>query len=501
MIAHAMTEFKKLIPALVRDAHNRTLETSNGERWEEYLRKLIWRTQITSGAVLPDCVVLAREASHDFTPFLLSGRDGVDLLVLPLAHDRLLVGSRGFSDPIAGETLNAASAACSDNFFISRSAADGAGLSRLIGQRSAKVIGTSVAEALSDSRPREVMTDYIPSVTGTQSGASFAFSVTCTGLSDSDMAAQIGEIIKTIVGELSRTMSLSTLDGITFSADYDAAVKNVDRGDPTLGTDHSQPREYGIAIAKPVQVSRNGVSKTHLVLDIFVAEGLLSDNLGERAEAVHTLVSMLAGVAHTARYSRVLVVPHDEVDRFLHQCVSTAPGSYFAARESAFSNPAAGERYAALVMDSLASARKAIERARLQYRLNNDLDSLLSVALPQVSFVLSHAAEWLGHRDGLPDQDEFPGASLTNELRTYDLHDWLELFGLDLRTLYSAEDSFTSTRIFTLSRHVERILWTVRIFPWLMEDGSVFVSVPWGEDEALLESGVSAASVQFGDPP
>jgi hypothetical protein len=110
------------------------------------------------------------------------------------------------------------------------------------------------------------------------------------------------------------------------------------------------------------------------------------------------------------------------------------------------------------------------------------MDALLGVALPQISFVLSHAAEWLGHRDGLPDQDEFPGASLPNDLQAYELHLWLELFGRDLRNLYDADGLFTSAHIFALGRHVERLLWTVQICPWPMEDGSLYVTVPLGND-------------------
>jgi hypothetical protein len=195
---------------------------------------------------------------------------------------------------------------------------------------------------------------------------------------------------------------------------------------------------------------------------------------------------MLAQIAYTERHGRKLLTPSallpDEVVRFVYECVATAPSDYFTARESAFADPTAGERYATLMLDSLISARRTIEEARLRYRNNEDLDSLLRAALPPISFVLGHAAEWLGHRDGLPEQDDFPGASLAAELRVFELRNWLELFGRDLRALYSADDHFTSARILALSQHAERLLWTVQIFPWPMEDGSLYVSVPWGAD-------------------
>ncbi|MEP7313949.1 MAG: hypothetical protein ABI859_15305 [Pseudomonadota bacterium] len=503
VVRQVVAEMTKDIPGWIRDAHNRVLETTKKVQWEEDLAALSWQTREVLGAVLPDCVVLAREAGHDFTPFLLSVRHNVDLVVLPFAHDRVLVGSRGLNAGISVEVLNAASAACSDNFFISRCASDGIGLSGLIGQRTAMMIETSVSDALSPfqptSRAKADRNTLMARVIDTDVASSFSYSLTCIGVADTEMAAQLGEIVNVIVEELSRAMPLSTLDGITFAVDYPAAVAGVDRGDPGLGAAQSRPRDYGRPVAKQVAVVRNGARKTHIVVDFVIADGLLSDNRIDRSHAIHTIVAMLAGVAHTARYESQLeedtAVPPDDVARLMHQGSSVVPSSYFCARESAFSDPSAGERYAALVRDSLDTAREAITSARLMYRNSADMDALLAVALPQISFVLTHVAEWLGHREGLPDQDEFPGSSLPLELKSYELHLWLELFGRDLRNLYNVEGQFTSTNIFALGRHVERLLWTVQICPWPKEDGTTYVSVPFGNDEALLETANSPPSL------
>ena len=226
------------------------------------------------------------------------------------------------------------------------------------------------------------------------------------------------------------------------------------------------------------------------MIDASIAAGLLSGEHDPQQGALHILVNMLASIAHSDLYESKLPgltpTPPNEVVRFLYRWISTAPGDYFSARESAFINPSAGERLATLVMDSLASARQSIENARLQYRIDNDLDCLLTKAMPPISYVLGHTAEWLGHRDGLPDQDDFPGAKLPTMLEAFELHHWLELFGRDLRALYAADEQFTTGRLFALSTHVERLLWTVQMFPWPMDDGSLYVSVPWGEDESHL---------------
>lgn len=498
MIVQVLTEMTKKVPIQIRDAHNKALETTQQSRWEEALAELSWCTQAVVGAVLPDCVVLARETGQDFTPLLLSDRKKVELVILPLAHDRLLVGSSCVNTPIAVKSLNAASAACSNSFFISHRADDGAGLSHVIGKRSAIAIQASVNNALAAfrRRPQDVKASenpVEPRICETESLASFSFSLTCLGFADAEMATRLGEIIKTIVHEMGRDTPLSTLDGITFAFDYPAALASLDRGDVALGPSESQSRSYGRPVAKSVQVYREGEPKAHIVIDSIIADGLLSDDEDNRALAIHLILVRLADLAHTRRYESQLtgsLEPPDEVIRMLHASVSAAPGSYFGVRESAFSDPKAGERYADLVRDSLAAAKDAIGKARLTYRINNDLEALLGVALPQISFVLTHAAEWLGHREGLPAQDAFPGSSLPDDLKADGLNDWLELFGRDLRNLYGADGQFTSGNIFALGRHVERLLWTVQICPWPMEDGSPYVSVPLGNDVALLEAGL-----------
>jgi len=417
-------------------------------------------------------------------------------------HNRLLVGSPGARPEIPLASINEACAACSDSFFISRRAADGASFSGLIGQRSALAI-----EAIADAALVELKSAGASEVALDPRGnhprieietlRSFTFSVACLGFEDAEAAAGIGEISKVLVQEVSRRLPLSHLDGITFAADYASALHDLDRGDPSLGTDGTQPRDYGRPVAKCVRVVRAGEAKEHIVVDAILAVDLLGSDPERRACAIQLLVAMLAHAAHGPLYEAQLAKcpppAFDGVARMVHSAVSTAPGKYFAARESAFADPNAGERYATLVRDSLASARNAVAEARLAYRVSADLPQLLDVATLQLSFLIGHTAEWLGHRDGLPPQETFPGSSLPDDLRAFDLHRWLELLGQDLRLLYDAPERFTNVNIIALGKHAERLLWPLQICPWLLPDGNAFVSVPIGEDESLLGSDQGAA--------
>ncbi|MCK4130182.1 hypothetical protein HFK87_22170 [Ralstonia pseudosolanacearum] len=501
IITQVLTEMTKKIATNVRDAHNKALKTAEQSRWEEELMELSWQTQAVVGAALPDCIVLAREKGQDFTPLLLSDREKVELVVLPLSHDRLLIGSRGVSSPISGDFLNAASAACSSNFFISQRACDGAAYSDLIGQRSANAIRASVTDALSAFQPNhnadsnEQPTE--PRISETEAAISLSFSLTCLDFATPEMAEKLGKIVSIIVRETGRSFAIRTLDGMTFALDFPAALKGLDRGSPAMDIIQPQPREYGRAVARAVEVVRDGELKTHIVMSSIIADWLLSDNEDSHAQAIHVIVSMLAELSHATHYEAPLkslpVIPPDEISKMLHTAVSAAPSRYYCARESAFADPKAGERYAQLVKDSLAVAQKTIGTARLSYRVSGDLDGLLRTALRQISFVLGHSAEWLGHRDGLPDQDAFPGSSLPEELIAHGLDLWLELFARDLRNLYDADDQFNCENILALDRHVERLLWTVQICPWPTKDGAPYVSVPFGDDLALLNPGPAGA--------
>jgi hypothetical protein len=474
------------IATVIRDSHNKALQEMDQTLWENGLSKLNWRICSVVGAVLPDCVALTREAGHDFAPLLLSDRKKVDLVVLPIAHDRLLVGSAVLNAEIAVASINAASASCSDSFFISSCARDADGLLHLIGQRSARVIAASVNEAISSLRGEAGFVVRETRIARhrfkTDSSPLSSFSLTCLGFADSESIARLGDVLRTIVYEVGREMPLTALDGFTFASDYEAAISEVDRGDPSLGPDQSHPRTYGRAVAKCVRVVRDGESKDRIVVDAIIAQHLLSDVENDRAYAVHVVVDLLAKVAHTVLY-RVAIdeagdKTTDAVLKLLHQTVSSAAVSYFGAKTSAFADHMAGERYATLFRDSLSTAGTAVKKARLTYESSGDMDEFLEVVLPQISFVLDHAAEWLGHRDGLPIDESFPGSSLQNEVKPLGLDLWLELFGRDLQRLYRADGQFTSRNILALGKHAERILWTFQVFPWPLENGSVYVSVP-----------------------
>ncbi len=485
VVADAFTKLINALPAMTRDGHNKALRISQESKWEADLAQLSWRTYSVEGAILPDCIALAQSGSDSITALTLREEKIPNIIILPIAHDLLLVGSKEEIKEINIEKINAASAACSDSFFIARNSYNSTDFASLIGQRCSLSIKKVVAEAISEVRQRDssqsiARTGMDPVVSANHS-SSFSFSLTCQGFADSETATKLGNVMRGIAKEMSRDLPLSNLDGITFAADYAAALESLDRGDPALLADRTRPRNYGQAIAKCVHVIRDGKRKEHIVLSAVVARALFDTEDENNAWALHVVVGMLANVAHSALYEQGLPsmsdIQFDIVSGRLHVASSSCPGMYFSAKTSAFADNGAGERFATLFLDSLSSAQQAIQCAKQTYLVDLAMDQLLDVALTHISSVLDHAAEWLGHRDGLPSQESFPGSSLPENLKNQGLRDWIELFGRDLRRLYDADDQFTIESILALSQHVERLLWTVGMFPWPTEEGDLYVSL------------------------
>ena len=90
--------------------------------------------------------------------------------------------------------------------------------------------------------------------------------------------------------------------------------------------------------------------------------------------------------------------------------------------------------------------------------------------------VLGHAADWVGHRDGLAEGQPFDGDDLPERLAVYGLRSWITLFGRDLAACYTEEGALDLNVVTTLSRHVERLFWSLGMFCW-PEGGGVRCSV------------------------
>ena len=275
-----------------------------------------------------------------------------------------------------------------------------------------------------------------------------------------------------VVGALAPLLPLQDLDGFTIAVDYHSALATIDRGDQSLPPISSDALGYGLGAAKLVTVCRNGSSKEHLVISAGVAGKWLSTDAGERQSGLHVLVMMLAEMALYAQYGslRGVTFSPDSLTREIHQGVAAAPACYWRARESAFVSPDEGQAFADLVIDSLKYAEREIASERARIPTSGEIYAAMETALKCVTAVLNHAADWLGHRDGLTEGQSFLGDNLPERLRSRGLDRWIELFGRDLSACFSKEGALDLDVIRGLGSHVERILWSLGIYCWPEKD-------------------------------
>jgi hypothetical protein len=476
-IRQAFGTFAADLATKVRDAHATMLASEpDSHGWIEALATFEWRVEHKAGLILSDAVGLAAEANGKLVPLLFSSSDKAISVLLPVASDRLLIGVRPGTNPPSLSDFNSQAAACSENFFIAAEPLDG--LTGLIGTRTASEIEAAITNAVagaggaaevSDTRPR--MADFTPTE------ASFSYSVRLADFGDDALSSTLAELLHGLVGALARRLPLQDLDGFTFAVDYPAALIALDRGEG-LAPIESTALSYGTGAAMPVRVVRAGEDKTHIVMQADVAMRWMSEDHEDRAGALNTLIKMLALVAHDRIYRNQLTTSAepDTMTREFHAAVALAPRSYFSARESAFIAPEIAKDHALLLLGSLEHARDEMEAARQRYADIQDIASLAGTAITYASAILAHAADWLGHRDGLAEGEIVEGDDLMVQLQGMDFADWIELFGRDLRSVYETVDGrLDIERALTLSRHVERLLWTFGVLPWPEDD-----TIRWG---------------------
>jgi hypothetical protein len=91
--------------------------------------------------------------------------------------------------------------------------------------------------------------------------------VSVKGFADADVARAMGYGMGDLVRELGRYIDVSTLDGITVAVDYDAALRELDRGIEGLRPLEKTSDEGLVGVAKAPLVRRGDEVKTHMVFD------------------------------------------------------------------------------------------------------------------------------------------------------------------------------------------------------------------------------------------
>lgn len=494
-------------PSQMRAGHNQSLldELAPDAR-TSVLRSLRWTVQKSppNGAILPDCVAVGIVKNGAPQPLILSDLEQLTCVLMPLAPDRILVGSRSVEMTPELSDFNTHAASCSHNSFMSnRDGGDLDVLARTIGSRSAETIEQGVATAFegfkSQRLSKGIVKDNEASGTIAQQNpkdddaieSANNYGVTFYGISDKATADRIAAVLFAIVRELRPMMSLDRLDGFTFAHDYEEALRSLDRGFTTHHPLVPTNDGHGIGVAMTPIVVRGGIVKSRIVARMEIATALLSEDERVQQQAMHIIICQLAHAAchqmlDESLPSFFLREPSDKYEAFLYPSIDGAWGGYFAARASAIFDPQFGQAYRDLVVSALHRAEADIPAARLQYRFDGDLERLLVVVRSRLTSFLSYLGYVLGHYDGLR-QSAFPDSEFEAALERLGLKGWVELFQADLALSWDRRGRWRSpAELMAFTRHVERLFWPFGMFPWKTPEGLIRIEVPIASDAARL---------------
>lgn len=461
------------LAGMVRNAHNEVLGTSlRNNNWVTRLSTFSWTIEAGKELILPDAVALAVEADGRLVPLVFTNKEAVEAVVMPISSNLILVGISPWRDAVDLAKFNTQAAAACGAFFIGARAFDEENLAELIGTVPAAAIRSAVQKAVSSTEIGGEITPpvHAPSQEAALGYKGFSYTVRLADFGDAVLAKEISDVIESVVGELARQLPLHDLDGFTIALDYQRALAELDRGDATLAPANSSALEYGIGVAIPITVERNGAHKEHIVLSAEISQSWLSGDIKAQTAALNILIKMLASVAHCTRFAKDVATTFtpDPLTAELHPAVAATPSRWFTARESAFVAPHLGGFYADLVMESIEFTEREVAKERANISETDDTINVTRRALECVSAILEHAADWLGHRAGLADGRAFEGDDLPVRLRSRRLDRWIELFGRDLASVYEDEKVGLNMPVVTrLSQHVARLLWALGVFLWL----------------------------------
>jgi hypothetical protein len=454
----------------IRDAHNEMLIPRGVENgWIASLIRFEWKIEGAADLILPDAVALACPPGGQLAPLFFTSAEEADLVAMPVASDRILVGRRSGAK-LDVRRFNEDGAAASESFFIASRPLDGEALNDRIGTGACDALDARVVEILRECKDAPVPTNngtspVRPELRRVQD---LNYTVRLFDFGDAVLVSEIAEIVQAVVGTVSRYMPLQNFDGLTIAVDHARAVAMLAPDEALTPAPENVSRGYGIVVGRPIGVARSGIRKEHLVISVKLAEMWMSPDPAVRALGIHGLVKMLGGIAFATRYPKACqeTFDADSVARELHVAIGSCASTYWTARQAAFVAPDKGADYADLVTRNLDFAEQEVARERRRMERSGDIRPTMIRALDCVGTVLHHAADWLGHRHGLAEGREFAGSDLPARLKVRGLDHWIELFGRDLAACYGPEGTLELGTIITLSGHVERLFWSLGIYCW-----------------------------------
>jgi hypothetical protein len=230
------------------------------------------------------------------------------------------------------------------------------------------------------------------------------FPVSVNGLPDAERGEAFAKLLGNWLIALGGRFDLQSLDGATAVVDYGAALTALDRGfQASRPLEPTRDKATGIAMAVPVL--RNGLVKSHLVLDLNYLIWLEDEMAEGFVDAVHVLAHECAHVEITAAYDRcfpgvLLRQREGEAERFGGSIAMSCWDEFAATWRCAGIGRDPTTYYETTFLEVLGSARSAANEKIKAYRVHADVSQVVSETFAIYGNLLKFASYVAGNMKG-----------------------------------------------------------------------------------------------------
>lgn len=228
--------------------------------------------------------------------------------------------------------------------------------------------------------------------------------------------------LHSVLSVISQSIDLTNLDGVTVAFDYDEALAELDRGYDTTYT-LTATKDAAIGVAMAPTVIRDGVIKTHLVLNANYALSILEEP-GEKTEyfwqSLHLVAHECAHVEVTAAFDRsfpgfLLQKTHSNLlDNMRWQVILATWDEYAVCRIVGTIGYDPADGYLETLVKVLGDVRGQCYEMIKAYRTHGDVGQVAAEVYGKLGDLLKFASYFLGAVAAHENPETHPNA-LTEE--------------------------------------------------------------------------------------
>ena len=231
------------------------------------------------------------------------------------------------------------------------------------------------------------------------------YTVSLRGFDSDEDATEFGHLISVYIGELSRYIDLSGLDGVTIAYDFAEALGELDRG---YETSHRLVPTDGCAIgvAMTPVVLRDGKIKSHIVMAAGLAKFLDDAEGQDFSLALHMLAHECAHVEVTSRFDTafpefLLSKTHSNpLDTLRWEVILVCWDEYAATSISAKIGEDRSADYEELFLEVLGKTQRDANNSIKDYRIHGKVDQILTEVFAAYGNLMKFACYLIGDMSG-----------------------------------------------------------------------------------------------------